>query len=358
VRNQLELSHKICVVIPAYNVADAIEPVVKGAFRYVSTVFVADDGSSDATAEIASAAGADVIRNSENKGKGYALKKLFAAAYKAGFKAVISMDGDGQHDPEELPRFIAKHLEYPDSIIVGSRMRSRENIPRARYNSMHIARFYISYAANQFIEDTQCGYRVYPLELIGKMALTQDLYVTESEILIKAGDLGRQIHFIRIGAIYGKIRSHFRPVLDITAITAYIISYFMYKFFVESITANNPNTYRKGNLRDKIAACKTVDLFFQFYIVFISLILQSIFALMHMLGSIFGIHNFASTRRLSHGFYRITVGSYLLPLILIIIIIEKLVGLVGLKFQYVDGFIQRHYPHLWDDGHCFEQKLY
>jgi len=347
----MQKTDHICVVIPAYNVADAIESVVRGASRYVDTVFVADDGSRDATAEIAAAAGAVVIRNMENKGKGDALKKLFAAAAKAGFQAVISMDGDGQHDPEELPRFIAKHRQYPCSIVVGSRMSARKNIPRARYNSMHIARFYISYAANQFIEDTQCGYRVYPLELIGKMKLTQDLYVTESEILIKAGDLGRKIHFIRIGAIYGQIRSHFRPVLDITAITAYIISYFMVKFFVESITANNPNTYRKGNLRDKIAACKTIDLFFQTYIVSISLILQSIFALIHVLGSLLKFHNFASTRRLNHGFYRITVGSYLLPVILIIIIIEKLVGLVGLKFQYVDGFIQRYYPHLWGDRH-------
>ena len=346
-RSQLDFTEKICVVIPAYDVADAIESVVRGASRYVNTVFVVDDGSRDATADIAAAAGAVVIRSTENKGKGEALKKLFVAAAQAGFKAVISMDGDGQHDPEELPRFIAKHRQHPDSIIVGSRMSARENIPRARYNSMHIARFYISYAANQFIEDTQCGYRVYPLELIGKMALTQDRYVTESEILIKAGDLGRQIHFIRIGAIYGQIRSHFRPILDITAITAYIISYFMYKFFVESITAKNPNTYRKGNLRDKIAAWRSIDLYFQFYIVFISLILQSIFATIHMLGSIFQFHNFTSTRRLSHGFYRITVGSYLLPVILIIIIIEKLVGLIGIKFQYVDGFIQRHYPHLW-----------
>ena len=95
-----------------------------------------------------------------------------------------------------------------------------------------------------------------------------------------------------------------------------------------------------------------VEIFFQFYIVFISLILQTIFAMIHVLGSILNIHNFASTRRLSHGFYRITVGSYLLPVILLIIIIEKLAGLIGLKFQYVDGFIQRHYPHLWDDRNC------
>jgi len=340
-------SEKICVVIPAYNVADAIESVVRGASRYVSTVFVVDDGSSDATAEIAASAGARVIRNKENKGKGDALKKLFATAARAGFKAVISMDGDGQHDPDELPRFIDTHLNHPNSIIVGSRMSARENIPRARYNSMHIARFYISYAANQFIEDTQCGYRVYPLDIIDQMRLTQERYVTESEILIKTGDLGKRVRFIRIGAIYGQIRSHFRPILDITAITAYIISYFMYKFFVESVTANRPNTYRKGNLRDRIASCKTIDLYFQFYIVFISLILQSLFAVMHMMASIFHVHNFASTRRLSHGFYRITLGSYLLPVILLIIIIEKGLSLFGLKFQYVDGFIQRHYPNLW-----------
>ncbi|MBW2200223.1 MAG: glycosyltransferase family 2 protein [Deltaproteobacteria bacterium] len=346
----MTLSEHICVIIPAYNVEDSIESVVRGASRYVRKVFVADDGSTDATAEKAASAGADILRIEENRGKGHALKMLFERAGSEEYSAVISMDGDGQHDPDELPRFIAAYLEYPDNIIVGSRMHAGENIPRARYNSMHVARFYISFASNQFIEDTQCGYRVYPLDIIKQMQLTQDRYVTESEILIKAGDMGRRIRFVRIRAIYGQIRSHFRPILDITAITTYIISYFMYKFFVEGIFSDKPNTYKKGNLRDKIASYRRIDLFYQMATVFMGLPLQSVYTLMHILLPVFIKNNFASARRLDHGFFRITLGSYLLPVILLIIIFEKIAGYFGVKLQYVDGFIQTFYPNLWDGG--------
>ena len=233
---------RLCVIIPAYNVEDTIGDVVDGALQSVSTVLVTDDGSSDETAERASNAGAIVIRLEKNKGKGNALKLLFESAMQKGFEAVISMDGDGQHDPVEIPRFIKAHEKNPEHVIVGSRMHAREHIPRARYNSMHVARFFISLAANQFVEDTQCGFRVYPLPLIQKMKLTQDGYVTETEILLKAGDMGARINFIRIGAIYGKIRSHFRPVLDVTAITAYIISFLSLKYFTEGIFSGKPNT--------------------------------------------------------------------------------------------------------------------
>ena len=83
-----------------------------------------------------------------------------------GYEAVISIDADGQHDPEEIPQFVAMHTRYPEAIISGSRMHEKEKIPRARYNSMLIARFYISLAANQFLDDTQCGFRLYPLSFI------------------------------------------------------------------------------------------------------------------------------------------------------------------------------------------------
>ena len=242
------MTSEICVIMPAYNVAGTIGAVVRGALKYVPLVLVADDGSNDNTAENAAQAGAEVLIIDRNRGKGHALKMLFNRAMEEGYEAVISMDADGQHDPEELPRFIQARKEHPHHIIVGSRMHATEKIPRARYNSMHVARFFISLAANQFIEDTQCGFRVYPLTLIKKMRLTQDHYVTESEILIKAGDMGRKISSVGIGTIYGQIQSHFRPILDVAAITAYIISYFLIKYFIEGISTDKPNTYSKDNL--------------------------------------------------------------------------------------------------------------
>jgi hypothetical protein len=257
------------------------------------------------------------------------------------------MDGDGQHDPLEIPNFIEAHQKDPDAIIVGSRMHARENIPRARYNSMHVARFFISLAANQFVEDTQCGFRVYPLKLIRRMCLTQDRYVTESEILIKAGDMGGRINFIRIGAIYGEIRSHFRPVLDVAAITAYIISYFPLKYLTEGLFADRPDSYQKGNLRDKIAGHPLVDAYYKLVTVMAIIPLTLLFLGLFSAGSICRENNFASIRRLGYGFYKISLATHLLPFILVIISFEKLVRLIGIEMRAVDDFIETFYPHLW-----------
>ncbi|MDX2447267.1 MAG: glycosyltransferase family 2 protein [Desulfobacterales bacterium] len=337
----------ICVIIPAYNVADTIGDMVKGAMRYVRMVMVADDGSGDGTGDVALSVGADVISIQRNRGKGNALKVLFKEAAKQGYTTVISMDGDGQHNPDEIPRLIHAHRENPGNIVVGSRMHSRENIPRARYNSMHVARFFISLAANQFIEDTQCGYRVYPLALIQQMALTQEKYVTESEILIKAGDMGIAIDFVRIGAIYGEIHSHFRPVLDVTAITAYIISYFPLKFFTEAVVPGKLNTYTKGNLRDWIARHRLLDNLFKVVTAVIGIPMTVICLLgYHGLPILLG-DNFVSMRTLGHGFYKITLAALFLPVILVVIIFEKLFSYIGIKSRFVDGIIQRFYPHLW-----------
>jgi len=157
------MTSRICAVIPAYNAADTIQQVVKGTFNHVSRVIVADDGSTDNTSQAASEAGAEILLIEKNTGKGNALKRLFQHAENQGYDAVISIDADNQHNPEEIPLFLKAHRKYPDEIILGSRMHEKEKIPRARYNSMHIARFFVSLAANQFIEDTQCGFRLYPL---------------------------------------------------------------------------------------------------------------------------------------------------------------------------------------------------
>jgi glycosyltransferase involved in cell wall biosynthesis len=341
------LENHICAVIPAYNVADTIGDVVQGARRYVGMVMVADDGSVDGTGQVALAAGADVIFIGRNRGKGHALKLLFRKAARQGFTAVISMDGDGQHNPDEIPGLVHAHMKNRGSIIVGSRMHSRKNIPRARYNSMHVARFFISLAANQFIEDTQCGYRVYPLDLIQRMALTQEKYVAESEILIKAGDMGAAINFVRIGAIYGEIRSHFRPVLDVTAITAYIISYFPFKWFSEAVVPGKPNTYTKGNLRDRIARHVLMDNFFKVITAVIGIPMTVIcLAWYHGMSIVFA-DNFSSIRKLGHGYYKITLAALLLPVILGISILEKLFSYIGIESRFVDGVIQKFYPHLW-----------
>ena len=126
--------------MPAYNVQKTIGKVIQETLQYIPKVYVLDDGSRDETGRIASQAGGEVISLTENRGKGHALKVLFQRAMDAGYEAVISMDADGQHDPREIPRFIQAYQADPQAVIVGSRMHAIDKIPRARYNSMHIAR--------------------------------------------------------------------------------------------------------------------------------------------------------------------------------------------------------------------------
>lgn len=342
------MQSKICVVMPAYDVEETIGAVVKDALKYVNKIFVVDDGSSDQTGRIAFQAGGDVISMAENRGKGHALKVLFQKAMDEGYDAVISMDADGQHDPKEIPRFIEAHKADPQAVIVGSRMHAIDKIPRARYNSMHVARFFISYAANQFIEDTQCGYRVYPLSLIEKLRLTQERYVTESELLIKAGDSGGRVTTIPIGTIYGDHVSHFRPVLDVTFITAYIISYQLLKYGIETFFyLNRPYLYCKDNLRDRIARNQVIDYIFKTITPCIYLPGMFVYTSVCIFLAPWGFSNLVSVRRFKGGIYRLTLASAVLPLILIIIIFEKLMSYAGIKVHSVDEFIQTFYPHVW-----------
>jgi len=333
--------------MPAYNVQETIGPVVRDTLKYIESVFVADDGSTDETARRAAQAGAEVISIEANRGKGNALKVLFQKAMDAGYDAVISMDADGQHDSREIPRFIAPHQTDPQAVIVGSRMHASNKIPRARYNSMHIARFFISYAANQFVEDTQCGYRVYPLSLIEKVSLTQGRYVTESELLIKAGDSGGRITTIPIGTIYGDHVSHFRPVLDVTFITAYIISYQLLKYGIESFYLNRPYAYRKNNLRDRIARNQIVDYIFKTITPCVYVPGMFVYTCLAVLLIPFRASNLVSVQCYQGGIYRLTLAAALLPVLLGLTIAEKLASYAGFHSRYVDKFIQRNYPHVW-----------
>jgi glycosyltransferase involved in cell wall biosynthesis len=344
---------QICVVIPAYNASRTISDVVTGAFKHVSHVIVADDGSTDGTAEAARQAGADVVTIGRNRGKGHALKKLFQKSIDDGFAAVITIDADGQHDPAEIPSFIEAHILHPDDIIVGSRMHQQEKIPRARYNSMHIARFYISLAANQFIDDTQCGYRLYPLSLINKLILTTEGYITETEIIIKAGDMGIVVRCIDSKAIYTDNASYYRPVLDTTAITAFVLTYLIMKWFKEGFISDRPFTYSHNNIMNLMGKHKNINIFFQAVIVIISIPVCSLYFIEYLTMKHTIKNNFASLRRRGIKFSKIVRASYMLPFVLMIIISEKAASVVGFEIRYIDGFIQRYYPDLWS---CSEKS--
>ena len=339
----------VCGIIPAYNARETIAGVVKGVFRHLETVIVADDGSTDGTAEAAREAGADVIVLAENQGKGSALRVLFAEALRRGFTAVLAIDADGQHDPDDIPSFLQVHREHPETIITGSRMGDPGQIPRHRHNAMLVARFFISLAANQFIEDTQCGFRLYPLSVIGSILLLKGRYVTETEILIKAGDSGTEIRSLPIQAYYSLGQAtHLRTIRDIAAISLYVISYLMVKWGIEGLRPGVDNTYRgPGSGRDVFCLSQSFDRVFEVLTFLTCLPLSILYGLWYEVGRVFSVPSIHSLSGSGIPVREILSSVIFLPALLCVSIVDLVGNRLGIHPDITSGFVRRHYANPW-----------
>ncbi|MGH8726707.1 MAG: glycosyltransferase family 2 protein [Burkholderiales bacterium] len=215
------MKERYAIVIPAYNEETTIRDVVARALLQVPRVIVVDDGSSDRTSECLAGLGVERLRNASNLGKAASLWRGFEHSLKSGASAVITLDADGQHLPEDIPKLIAAHRTSPTCIVIGARPRERKNAPARRYYANRVADFWIGWAAGQRISDSQSGFRLYPAEVLRRVAVNHDKaarFVFESEILIAAARQSFNIISVPVPALYGERRSHFRPVLDILRI--------------------------------------------------------------------------------------------------------------------------------------------
>lgn len=214
---------KTCVIIPTYNESDEIAGLVQEIKKQGLEVIIVDDGSKDNTAQIAENNGAIVLRNEINQGKGASLNRGFEYSLKSGYDAVITMDGDGQHLPEDIPYFmrLAKYSE--SGIIIGNRMQKSRNMPLERIITNKFMSWIISVIAKQTIPDTQCGFRLIKKGVLEKVRLYTTKYETESEILIKGSRLGFKIESVPIKAIYEGEKSSINPFVDTIRFIKYII---------------------------------------------------------------------------------------------------------------------------------------
>ncbi|HEX4898250.1 MAG TPA: glycosyltransferase family 2 protein [Candidatus Limnocylindrales bacterium] len=200
----------ILALIPAHDEAPRIGAVVGAAIAYVP-VLVVDDGSSDETSAVAEAAGATVLRQVPNQGKGAALRAGFARAIADGVLAVVTLDGDGQHDPAELPRFVEAEGEQPVELIVGARDFRR--MPLVRRLSNVLGTLVLSAAVGRWIPDNQSGYRLVGRRLMAEMlASREDGFAFEVEMIAVCLREGWPIRWVPISTIYGDERSHIRPL--------------------------------------------------------------------------------------------------------------------------------------------------
>jgi glycosyltransferase involved in cell wall biosynthesis len=214
---------RVAVVIPAFNEAATVAEVAGRALHYAQTVFVVDDGSEDDTAARLLGLPVTLIRNDSNLGKAASLARGFAAALEESMDAVITLDADGQHRPEDIPRLIEAAEEYPGDIVIAARLQGREHMPRLRRFGNWQADFWIAWAAGYPIRDTQCGYRLYPAALLERLVVRdgrRNSFVFESEVLIEAARMGCYARSISIDTIYGRSprESHYRATSDTTRI--------------------------------------------------------------------------------------------------------------------------------------------
>ena len=217
---------RIVVLIPALNEELAIRAVVTSALAVCAEVIVVDDGSTDATLERIADLPVQVIRHAVPKGKGESLRAGFREALRRGFDAVVTLDGDGQHDAADIPRLVAAARQYPDHLVIGARLRGREQQPVARRRANAVADWGISWGCGIPVADTQSGQRYYPRRVLELVDLPAQGFVFEAAILIAAvRELGVGVVSVPIDIRYqaDARRSHFRPVIDVTRITWYTI---------------------------------------------------------------------------------------------------------------------------------------
>ncbi|MGN6643969.1 MAG: glycosyltransferase family 2 protein [Verrucomicrobiota bacterium] len=202
------------VIIPCLNECVAIGDLVHTVRRQLPAVLVVDDGSTDATGQIAKSAGAEVLRHSEPLGKGAALQAGCAWARKRGFKWALLMDGDGQHSPVDIGKFLECAETTSADLVIGNRMGNPGQMPWLRRIVNRWMSRRISKAAGFSLPDSQCGFRLIQLAAWAALPIATAHFEIESEVLLGAARAGLRIQFVPIAVIYKTEQSKIHPWQD------------------------------------------------------------------------------------------------------------------------------------------------
>jgi glycosyltransferase involved in cell wall biosynthesis len=218
---------RTCALIPAFNEAPYIGKVVKGVLQHVAEVVVIDDGSVDGTADIARAAGATCLQQPGNCGKASALRTGIAFAREHNFDYVITLDGDGQHLPEDIPVMLRVAEQTGADLVIGARCFDRALMPSSRYFSNTIGSRLASALVGCEIRDSQSGFRLFRLDKLDGAKLRSRCYELEMEILIKMARSGCTIAHAPVRMIYGdgQTRSKMKPVRDTVRVCLWSLAF-------------------------------------------------------------------------------------------------------------------------------------
>ncbi|NLT24562.1 MAG: DUF2062 domain-containing protein [Syntrophorhabdus sp.] len=207
---------RVLVVIPVYNNPDTLPGVVKESLAFHSNILVIDDGSLDRASDLLESPGIRIVRHERNRGKGAAILTAACVAQELGMTHVITIDADGQHSPDDIPRIISAINETPDAIIVGNRDFDK-TVPFSSRFGRQFSNFWIRIQTGTSLNDTQSGFRAYPVALLRWLTLREKRFSFEVEVLVKALWAGIEVREIPVSVYYPAREervSHFHALRD------------------------------------------------------------------------------------------------------------------------------------------------
>jgi GT2 family glycosyltransferase len=205
----------IIVSIPCLNEEQFISDVVKRARRYVGKVIVVDDGSTDNTSEAAQAAGAHVVRHERRQGAGAATRSAFEAAKTYGADVLVTLDGDGQHNPDEIPQVLAPIINGEADLVIGSRFlqpTQGTNIRRYRKFGIDVITWLYNLGSKVKVFDSQSCFRAHSRRLLEAINITENGFSFSVEVLIEARRKSFVITEVPISCVYHSQGSSLNPV--------------------------------------------------------------------------------------------------------------------------------------------------
>ncbi|MFC1855511.1 DUF2062 domain-containing protein [Thermodesulfobacteriota bacterium] len=240
-----------CVIVPTYNNDTTLKFVLDGILKYTDRIVIIDDGSTDGTKGVLSGYDKlDILTQEANFGKGAALRRAFLYAKEKGYRYAITIDSDGQHLTDDLPAFLDKLDDAPDSVIVGARNMGQSGIPKKSSFGHKFSNFWFKFETGVSLPDTQSGYRLYPLELIADKNYVTNKFEFEIEVIVRAAWNGVNVTSVPVGVIYKEEServSHFRPFQDFSRVSVLnTILVFISLFYVRP--RNFIKYFRKENL--------------------------------------------------------------------------------------------------------------
>ena len=204
----------VTALIPCFQESEQIADIVRRTRCQLEHVLVIDDGSTDETAARARLAGAEVIVHEMNQGKGAAIKTGFRVLLERGVEYGLILDGDGQHLPEEIERFLAAAEKEKASIYLGNRMADTDSMPLARRLTNQVMSWQISRICRQPVPDSQCGFRMIHRSIIPSLFCESNSYDYETEMLLIASQAGHRVVSVPISTVYAGEKSKIQPIRD------------------------------------------------------------------------------------------------------------------------------------------------